>query len=169
MERIALLNVIPAAQMGPAQAAMVEDEREAAFDLLGAQRQHRLADAGPQPRSIAIDGPPGVKIAAPALHIRGFGLRDPGLPGTAGEVLEHGAAVVALVGDQLGRALDGRPAACRVEAPRGPFSVSPSVVVSAWSAAWIAAATIASVSRSTTMTDGSTALRPARRRLSRDS
>src|SRR4029453_17528260 len=99
-------------------AATVEDEREAALDLLGPQRERLLADPGPQPRPIAIDRPPCLEIATPALDRLGLGLGDPGLPRPAREVLEHGAAVIALVGDQLGRALDRRPAARCVQASR---------------------------------------------------
>ena len=44
MDEVALLDVLPAAQPGAAQAAPIEDQREAALDLLGAQRERRLAD-----------------------------------------------------------------------------------------------------------------------------
>ena len=84
MDQIALLDVLPATQMGSAQAATVEDEGEAALDLLGAQRERRSTDPGPQPRPIAIDRPPGLEIATPALDRLGLGLGDPGLPRAAG-------------------------------------------------------------------------------------
>ena len=101
MDQAALLDVRPAAQPGAAQAAAVEGEREAALDPLGAQRESRL----------------------------GLGLGDPGLPRAAGELLQDGAAVIALVGDQLGRALERRGAARRVSRPRAAAARVPSMVV----------------------------------------
>jgi hypothetical protein len=43
------LDVVPAAQVGPAQAAPLESEREAALDPLGTQLEGFLADAGALP------------------------------------------------------------------------------------------------------------------------
>jgi hypothetical protein len=66
---------------------------------------------------MAVDRPPGIEITTPALNLLGLGLGDPGLPRAAGEVLQDGAAVIALVGDQLDGTVDGRAAARRVQAP----------------------------------------------------
>ena len=150
MDEIALLDVLSAARMGPAQAATVEDQREAALDLLGAQRQSLLADPRAQARAIAVNRAPGLEIATPALDRLGLRLGDPGLPATtAGAILQDGAAVVALVGDQLGRALDRRAAAGRVQTSAGGFQGVAERAGITLVRGRISAATIAPVSRST--------------------
>jgi hypothetical protein len=128
----------------------VEGERKAALHPLGPQRERGFANPGTPPRPIAIDGPPGVEIATPALDRLGLGLGDPGLPGAAGVVLEDGAAVISpgRRSTRPGTSIVGaQPAAFRPRAAAS--SVVSSVVVSPRSAGWTSAATIASVSRST--------------------
>src|SRR3712207_8385008 len=48
VDQVALLQVLPAAQPGPAHAAAVENEREAPLDDLGAQLERHPGHAGEQ-------------------------------------------------------------------------------------------------------------------------
>src|SRR5687767_1222487 len=63
VHKIALPDVRPAAQPTPAQAAAVEGVLEAALDPLGPQAEGLLGDPRAQPRPIAVDRAPGVRVA----------------------------------------------------------------------------------------------------------
>jgi hypothetical protein len=59
LDRVALLDVGHPPQPSPAQAANVEDQGEATFDLLGTQLERNPGNAALQARPIVIDRPPG--------------------------------------------------------------------------------------------------------------
>jgi hypothetical protein len=59
LDRVALLDVGHPPQPSPAQAANVEDQGEATFDLLGTQLERNPGNAALQARPIVIDRPLG--------------------------------------------------------------------------------------------------------------
>ena len=86
MHQVALLDVLPSAQMGPPQGASLQGVSEAALDPFGAQLQGLFGDRGAQSRPIAVDRAPSLEITVPAQHILRFRLRDPAPPRAIFEV-----------------------------------------------------------------------------------
>jgi hypothetical protein len=108
VHEVALLQVLAPAQPGPAHAAAVEHQREAALDQLGPELERLLGHPRAQPRAIVVHRPPGRLVAVPAADPRHLLLGDAAPPGAVLQLLQALARMVALVGDQLGRVLRPR-------------------------------------------------------------
>ena len=66
LDQVALLDVPGTAQPGAAQAADVEDEGEAALDLLGAQFEGLAGDRALEPCPVVVDRPASRVVTVPA-------------------------------------------------------------------------------------------------------
>ena len=66
LDQIALLDVPGTAQPGAAQAADVEDEGEAALDLLRPQAESLMGNCALQPRPVVVDRPTSRVVTLPA-------------------------------------------------------------------------------------------------------
>src|SRR5689334_1630708 len=103
VHEVALLQVLPPAQPGPAHPAAVEGQREAPLDQLGPELERLPGHPGAEPGPVVVDRPTGRLVAAPAVDAGALLLRDPALPGAVLQLPQPVARVVPLVGHQLGR------------------------------------------------------------------
>src|SRR5256885_2175381 len=108
VDQIALLYVRPATQPGPAQAAAIEDQGEAALHQFGAEPERLPRNPGEKPRSIVVDRPACRIIAVPAGELVALWLGNAILPRSTIECFQSVARVIPLVGDQLGGRLRRR-------------------------------------------------------------
>ena len=81
LDQVALLDVPGTAQPGAAQAADVEDEGEAALDLLRPQFESLAGDCALQPRPVVVDRPSRPGVAVPPGKGLLLWLSNPALPG----------------------------------------------------------------------------------------
>src|SRR4051794_11470611 len=96
VHEVALLQVLAAAQPGPAHAAPVEDQREAPLDQLGPEPERLLGHPRAQPGAVVVHRSSGLGIAAPAADACRLLLGDAALPGPVLQVLQPVTGVVAL-------------------------------------------------------------------------
>ena len=86
LDQVALFDVPGTAQPGAAQAADVEDEGEAALDLLRPQFESLAGDRALQPRPVVVDRPPSRVVTVPAGESLLLLFRDAALPGAVLQV-----------------------------------------------------------------------------------
>ena len=109
VDQVALGDVVAPAQPGSSHAAAVEDVSEGAFAQFGAELEGGPGDAAEQAGAVVVDRAPSPVVAAPAQQLAPLGFADARLPRAAVQILEHRAAVIALVGNEFGGRL-----VCRV-------------------------------------------------------
>jgi hypothetical protein len=119
VDQVALVQVLPAAQPGPAHAAAVENEGEAPLDHLGAQLERHPGHAGQQTGAVVDHRAAGSVVAMPAQEAVALRLGDARLPRPVVERLQRLPRVVPLVGHHLGRHLGARGRLDRGEVARG--------------------------------------------------
>ena len=88
LDQVALFHILNAAQPGAAQAADVEDEGEAALDLLRPQLESLAGDRALEPRPVVVDRPPGRVVTLPAGESLLLLLGDAALPGAVLQCLK---------------------------------------------------------------------------------
>src|SRR5512134_3581776 len=93
VEEVALAQVLPATQPGPAQATAIQDQGKAALAELGPELERLPGHPGPQPGTVVVDRPPCVVVTVPAVNACHLLLGDPALPGTVLQRLQAIAAV----------------------------------------------------------------------------
>ena len=72
VHQVALVQVLAAAQPGPAHAAAIEGQGEAALDQLGPELERFPGHARAQPGAVVVDRPPGLLVAVPAVNAGAF-------------------------------------------------------------------------------------------------
>src|SRR4051812_14489018 len=102
LDQVALFDVPGTAQPGAAQATDVEDESEAALDLLRPQPEGLAGDRALEPRPVVVDCPTSRVVTLPAGESLLLLLGDAALPGAVLQCLQALARMIALVGDHLG-------------------------------------------------------------------